>query len=211
MTEDCKYNKLTAGLLALFLGGFGIHKFYLGDSSSGIWYLVFCWTGIPEILGFIDGIILLAMSDEEFNRKYCYSSRYVEEHIEEHVVVHHFDNNTYSPPPAPSPVRNAPLPKRRTKVQAWLVSKDGRNFQLNLGSTTIGRSSDNDIRVLDPEVSKHHAKIVESNGHYKLHDLGSTNGTWVNGNVVNSPIILRSEDEIRLGDSYRLQFVALER
>jgi len=67
--EDSK-NKIVAGVLALFLGGIGIHKFYLGKSEQGVLYLVFCWTFIPGIIALIEGIIYLAMSDEEFERKY---------------------------------------------------------------------------------------------------------------------------------------------
>ena len=63
-------NKLVAALLAFFLGGIGIHKFYLGKGGSGFLYLLFCWTGIPSILAFIDFIILLVCSDDEFNLKY---------------------------------------------------------------------------------------------------------------------------------------------
>ncbi len=63
-------NKLAAALLAIFLGGFGIHKFYLGQTTPGIIYLVFCWTGIPAIIGFIEGILYLVQSDKEFNSKY---------------------------------------------------------------------------------------------------------------------------------------------
>jgi len=54
----------------LFLGGFGIHKFYLGRIGWGIVYLLFCWTAIPFILGVIEGILLLVMSEQDFNRKY---------------------------------------------------------------------------------------------------------------------------------------------
>lgn len=43
-------NRITAALLALFLGGFGVHKFYLGQSGVGIIYLLFCWTFIPALL-----------------------------------------------------------------------------------------------------------------------------------------------------------------
>ncbi len=63
-------NKLTASLLSLFLGGAGIHKFYLGQTGLGIIYLLFCWTFIPAIIGFIEGLILLSMSEEAFNEKY---------------------------------------------------------------------------------------------------------------------------------------------
>ncbi|HTG00120.1 MAG TPA: NINE protein [Nitrospirota bacterium] len=63
-------NKLAAALFAIVLGGFGIHKFYLGSIGWGIAYLLFCWTFVPSIVGFIEGVLLLVMSDAEFNRKY---------------------------------------------------------------------------------------------------------------------------------------------
>ena len=63
-------NKTTAGLFAFFLGGIGIHKFYLNQTTAGVLYLLFSWTCIPAILAFIDAIILLTVSDDEFNAKY---------------------------------------------------------------------------------------------------------------------------------------------
>ena len=63
-------SKLAAALFALFLGGLGIHKFYLGQIGWGIGYLLLCWTGIPFIVGIIEGILLLVMSDEEFVKRY---------------------------------------------------------------------------------------------------------------------------------------------
>ena len=63
-------NKFTAFLLAFFLGGAGIHKFYLGKTKVGITYLLFCWTFVPVILGFIEGIGFLRMSEEKFQQKY---------------------------------------------------------------------------------------------------------------------------------------------
>ncbi len=65
-----KRNKLVAALLAIFLGGIGIHKFYLGKIVWGIVYLLFAWTFIPELVGFIEGIVYLCMSDERFQEKY---------------------------------------------------------------------------------------------------------------------------------------------
>ena len=63
-------NRVVAALLAFFLGGFGIHRFYLGRGGSGVLYLIFCWTFIPAIIAFIETIMLLLMSDQNFNRKY---------------------------------------------------------------------------------------------------------------------------------------------
>lgn len=63
-------NRVVAALLAFFVGGFGIHKFYLGQTGLGILYLVFFWTFIPFIVAFIEFIMLLVMSDETFDRKF---------------------------------------------------------------------------------------------------------------------------------------------
>ena len=63
-------NKLVAGLLAIFVGGFGVHKFYLKRIGWGMVYLLFCWTFIPAIVAFIEGIVYLAMDDAKFHAKY---------------------------------------------------------------------------------------------------------------------------------------------
>ena len=62
-------NKVVAGVLAILLGGFGIHKFYLGKIKTGILYLFFCWTPIPYFVGFIEGIVYLTTSDHNFQIK----------------------------------------------------------------------------------------------------------------------------------------------
>jgi len=63
-------DKNAAGLLAILLGGIGIHHFYLGNNGMGILYLLFSWTGIPLILGIIEGIKHLTTSDDAWLRKY---------------------------------------------------------------------------------------------------------------------------------------------
>ena len=50
-------NQIAYGLFALFLGGFGVHKFYVGKVGLGIVYLLFCWTFIPAIIALVEGII----------------------------------------------------------------------------------------------------------------------------------------------------------
>lgn len=63
-------NKTTAAILAFFLGGIGVHRFYLGQGGLGILYLLFCWTLIPLIISFVDFIIFLTMDESAFNEKY---------------------------------------------------------------------------------------------------------------------------------------------
>jgi TM2 domain-containing membrane protein YozV len=62
-------NKVVAGLLALFLGGFGIHRFYLGQ-WWGIFYLLFCWTLVPSIVAFVEAIVFFVTDDATWNAKY---------------------------------------------------------------------------------------------------------------------------------------------
>lgn len=69
-TETTGKSKIAAGLLGIFLGGLGVHKFYLGKVGMGVLYLLFCWTFIPALIGFIEGIVYLCESDAEFARKY---------------------------------------------------------------------------------------------------------------------------------------------
>lgn len=61
-------NQTTAGLLALFLGGLGIHKFYLGKGGQGVLYILFCWTFIPAVIAFIEAIIYFTASPEKWQR-----------------------------------------------------------------------------------------------------------------------------------------------
>lgn len=63
-------DKNVAAILALFLGGIGVHKFYLGRIGAGVLFLIFSWTFIPTLLGLIDFFVLALMDQDEFNRKY---------------------------------------------------------------------------------------------------------------------------------------------
>ena len=63
-------SRLVAALFAFPLGLFGTHKFYLGSPGLGVLYLLFFWTWIPTIVGLIEAILFLNMSDEEFDLRY---------------------------------------------------------------------------------------------------------------------------------------------
>ena len=62
--------KIIAGVLAIVLGGLGIHKFILGYTQEGIIQLLIGLCGIGYIIGIIEGIIYLTKSDEEFYQIY---------------------------------------------------------------------------------------------------------------------------------------------
>jgi TM2 domain-containing membrane protein YozV len=68
-------SKTTAGILAILLGGLGVHKFYLGQILMGLLYLFFCWTFIPALVALIEGIILLTLPDDQFQSRYGTSDR----------------------------------------------------------------------------------------------------------------------------------------
>lgn len=62
--------RIVAGILAILLGGFGVHKFFLGYTTPGIIMLLTCWTGVTGIIGLIEGILYLTKSDAEFIQTY---------------------------------------------------------------------------------------------------------------------------------------------
>jgi len=111
------------------------------------------------------------------------------------------------PPPQPEP-----LPPIRPKANAWLVSRDGRNYQLCQGETTIGRSSSNDVQFSgETTVSRQHAKILEKDGRFYLTDLASSTGTRVNNRIIRQTTLLESDDEIQFGERVIVRFVTTQR
>ena len=78
----------------------------------------------------------------------------------------------------------------------------GRTFLLHQDVTTIGRTTGNDVLILDGTVSRHHARLIFHHGKWSIEDAGSANGTWVNGQKVKRPRELRNGDQVRIGDAY---------
>lgn len=64
-------SRVTAGILGILLGGLGIHKFYLGKPVWGVVYILLVWTFLPAILGLIEGLNFLVMSDKVFNDRHA--------------------------------------------------------------------------------------------------------------------------------------------
>jgi pSer/pThr/pTyr-binding forkhead associated (FHA) protein len=74
-------------------------------------------------------------------------------------------------------------------------------FPLGFEPTSIGRHADNQIVLPDPQVSRHHAEIVMQGGRWVISDLGSANGTYVNGQRIHGPQVIGHGDLIRVGQT----------
>lgn len=79
-----------------------------------------------------------------------------------------------------------------------LIAADGTVYNLERSETRIGRSRDNEISLNDPGMSRHHAVVRLSGGKPVLQDLGSTNGTFINGRRVHGQAVLYHGDRIEL-------------
>lgn len=85
---------------------------------------------------------------------------------------------------------------------------DIRPIPLNKPTITIGRVADNDVVLNHPQVSSHHARLVQVQGGYRIEDLGSTNHVYVNGPRI-SKQLLKPNDEIRIGP-FRLTYTGTQ-
>jgi predicted component of type VI protein secretion system len=82
----------------------------------------------------------------------------------------------------------------------------GATFLLEGSQLNIGRDSSNEIVINDAEVSRRHARLTFQGGKYVLEDLGSTNGTFVNGQRLAGPRVLKAGEVISLGEQIVLVY-----
>jgi len=93
----------------------------------------------------------------------------------------------------------------RLEVVAAMGYEPGTAFDIRSGAT-LGRSDGADIHVDDPYASSAHARIFPRGDFMYLEDMGSTNGTYLNGRQVRTAERLKVADAIRIGDTeYRYQ------
>lgn len=84
----------------------------------------------------------------------------------------------------------------------------GTVFELTKEVSLIGRDVTNDVVVGDAEVSRQHSRITRTPGGYVLEDLGSTNGTFVNGERLVAPRVMNPGDLVALAETVSLTFDA---
>jgi hypothetical protein len=95
-----------------------------------------------------------------------------------------------------------PLEERaRTRHETVLLLVDGKRMVVGPAGVVLGRSRQCDIVLDDPNVSREHAEIRPRGGSWVLTDLGSTNGSCLNGRRIEHPEVIKAGDEIELGTS----------
>lgn len=82
-------------------------------------------------------------------------------------------------------------------------------FPLEGDQLTIGRDANNGVAINDAEVSRKHSRLTFQGGKYVLEDLGSTNGTFVNGQRLAGPVVLKAGDVVSLGEQIVLMYDAI--
>ncbi len=101
--------------------------------------------------------------------------------------------------------------ERSAREAAMLIlqrgGEPGLTWSLERQSLTIGRNADCDIVLDDRQVSRVHARIAWRSDHYEVEDLGSKNGTHLNGRDIVGSLSLRDGDEIQIALRYNLAFV----
>jgi hypothetical protein len=95
-----------------------------------------------------------------------------------------------------------PLEQRaRDRHETALLVVDGKRLVVGPAGVTIGRSRQCDVVVNDANVSRQHAEIRPRGGSWVLSDLGSTNGSSLNGRRIEGPEVVKAGDEVEVGTS----------
>jgi DNA-binding response OmpR family regulator len=99
---------------------------------------------------------------------------------------------------------------KEQKVPRLMVQggeQKGREIALTEKTLTVGRLDDNTIVILDRLASRRHAMLERQHGQYAIRDVGSRNGTFVNGERISEPLVLRDGDEIQIGLEFKALYV----
>jgi pSer/pThr/pTyr-binding forkhead associated (FHA) protein len=86
----------------------------------------------------------------------------------------------------------------------------GQRWTIDRDEFIIGRGGDSTLVLPERQVSRHHIKILNDNGRYLLQDLGSKNGTHLNGTQVTGTVPLQDGDEIQIALCVKLVFVGTD-
>jgi hypothetical protein len=86
----------------------------------------------------------------------------------------------------------------------------GKRWTLDRKAIVLGRSPDCDYVINDRQVSRRHARLTKTTAGYQLEDLGSKNGTFLNGTAITEPVLLQDGDVIQVALAMKLMFLGTE-
>ncbi len=92
-------------------------------------------------------------------------------------------------------------PQRQLQLVVHAGPLAGKGFPISKETLTFGRDPDNDIMLDDTKVSRHHARLLRQGDQILVEDLGSTNGTLINGEAITGQHLLQPADIISIGTS----------
>lgn len=148
-------NRYMAAVLAITLGTFGAHKFYLGQFGWGLIYLLFFWSGIPAMAGLVEGVWYLSLSDQAFNLRYYGGSL--------PLSLNHT--------PAPSPLRASPAKTVQPFTQPLYSDADYERCLLHYARAQKGRLTIGQIVADTPitiEKAEHYLSRLEARGYTRV-------------------------------------------
>lgn len=90
---------------------------------------------------------------------------------------------------------------QQRRMQTPVVLERRGGVEINQTAFLIGRHIDNAFVIKDDQASTHHARIISKGARFHLEDLGSTNGTYVDGTQVGAPVKLQSDSLIKIGST----------
>ena len=113
-------------------------------------------------------------------------------------------------PPSPAAWHAAPPEPRREAKAGWLrvvkpPTMSGKSFQLTEGEVTVGRAPGCAVLLDDPTVSSLHARLTQQGDRFVIDDLGSRNGTLLNGRRLKAPTELSPGDRLGIGPNVELE------
>lgn len=100
----------------------------------------------------------------------------------------------------------APVGAAPPRLHITVSGRETRVHTLTQAEITFGRVSTNEIVIDNPDISRRHARLVKIENGYQIEDLGSSNGTYVNGERISAPRILQPGDQVRLGQSVEFTY-----
>lgn len=144
-------NRITSAILAFFLGGIGVHRFYLGQGGLGILYLLFCWTFVPLVVSFIDFLAFLLMSDDAFNMKY--NRTFIQmSPAQPNIIIQNVQGDYHSKSDQSTPSNYASNQTATTKENPFKINGDKKYAEYDFDGAIKEYQRSLNVKANDPEV-----------------------------------------------------------